>query len=191
MRTWDMWKVYVKHVKKCLNYVRARSARNIIPIWLIKLVENLILRFPTLTHEAETWSPIWNPYFKTTKSRVVPKSYSATLKRNKINTNKLLWKYSALSLKLSQCCHEDIFDHNFHTMLKKRTKINSKLLIAMAVGGWAVLDLPPILFIKLDLCCGRFTILHNSKILFHEISSQRGAQSSILCSKRFLGLMLI
>ena len=60
----------------------------------------------------------------------------------------------------------------------------------MTVGGRAVLDLPPVLFTKLDLYCGRFTILHNSKILIHEISSQRGAQSSILFSKRFLDLML-
>ena len=60
----------------------------------------------------------------------------------------------------------------------------------MVVGGRAVLDLPPILFIKLDLYCGHFTILHNSKILIHEISSQHGAQSSILFSKRFLDLML-
>ena len=65
----------------------------------------------------------------------------------------------------------------------------------MVLGGWAVLDLPPILFIKLELYCERFTPLHNSKILFQKISvdlilrfpsltrsSQRGAQSSILCS---------
>ena len=118
-----------------MNYVRARSARNIIPILWIKLEEDLTLRFPTLTHEAETWSPIWNPYFKTTKRRVVPKSYLATLDKNKINANKILWKYSALSLKLNQCCHKVIFDHSFDTRLKKRNKINRKWLIPMVVGG--------------------------------------------------------
>ena len=73
----------------------------------------------------------------------------------------------------------------------------------MFVGEWAGLDLPLILFIKLELYCGRFAPLHNSKILFHKIffdlilrfpsltrSSRRGSQSSILCSKRFINLML-
>ena len=73
----------------------------------------------------------------------------------------------------------------------------------MAVGGWALLDLPPILFIKLELYCRRFAPLHNSKILFHKISVdlilrfpslilsfQCGAQSSILCSERFIDLMV-
>ena len=31
----------------------------------------------------------------------------------------------------------------------------------MAVGGWAVLDLLPILFIKWELYCGYFAPLHN------------------------------
>ena len=73
----------------------------------------------------------------------------------------------------------------------------------MVVGGWAVLDLPPILFMKLGLYCGRFPSLHNSKTLFYKISvdlilrfpsltrsSQRGAQYFILCSKRFIDLVL-
>ena len=172
-----------------MNYVSARSARNIIPILWIKLEEDLILRFPTLTREAETWSPIWSPYFKITKRRVVPKNYLATLETNKINTNKILWKYSAVSLKLNQCCHELIFDHSFHTMLNKRNKINWKWLIAMVVGGWAVLDLPPILFIKLELYCGRFVDLI---LCFPRLtrSSQRGVQSFIFCSKRFIDPML-
>ena len=51
---------------KFLNYVSALSARNITPILWIKLEEDLILHFPTLTHEAETWSQIWNPYQKAT-----------------------------------------------------------------------------------------------------------------------------
>ena len=67
----------------------------------------------------------------------------------------------------------------------------------MVVGGWVVLDLTPILFIKLELYYRRFAPLHNLKILFQKISvdlilrfpslprsSQRGAQSYILCSKR-------
>ena len=40
----------------------------------------------------------------------------------------------------------------------------------MVAVGWAVLDLPTIVFIKLELCCGRFAPLHNSKISFHKIS---------------------
>ena len=32
----------------------------------------------------------------------------------------------------------------------------------MVVGGWAVLDLPPILFIKLELYCGCLAPLNNS-----------------------------
>ena len=112
-------------------------------------------------------------------------------------------KNSALSLKLNQCCNEVIFDHSFHAMLKKRSKINWKWLIAMVVGGWAVLDLPPILFIKLELYCERFAFLHNSKMLFHKISvdlilrfpsltrlSQRGSQSSFLFWKRYISCWL-
>ena len=75
--------------------------------------------------------------------------------------------------------------------------------MAMIVGGWAVLDLPLTLFTKLKLYCGHFVPLHDSKILFHKISvdlmlrfpsltrsSQCGALSSILCSKRFIDLIL-
>ena len=39
----------------------------------------------------------------------------------------------------------------------------------MVVGGWTVLDLPPILLIKLELQYGRFAPFHNSDILFHKI----------------------
>ena len=38
------------------------------------------------------------------------------------------------------------------------------------VGGKAVLDRPPILFIKWELHCGRFAPKCNQKILFHKIS---------------------
>ena len=59
----------------------------------------------------------------------------------------------------------------------------------MVVGGWAVLDLPPILFIKLELYCGRFVdlILRFPRMTR---SSQRGAQSFIFCSKHFIDPML-
>ena len=73
----------------------------------------------------------------------------------------------------------------------------------MVVEVWAVLDLPPILFIKLESDCRCFAPIHISKILFYKIffdlilhfpnltrSSQREAQSSILCSKRVIDLML-
>ena len=35
---------------------------------------------PTLAREAETWSPILNPYFKITERRVVPKNLRAFMK---------------------------------------------------------------------------------------------------------------
>ena len=35
---------------------------------------------PTLAREAETWSPIVNPYFKITGRRVVPKNLRAFMK---------------------------------------------------------------------------------------------------------------
>ena len=37
-------------------------------------------------------------------------------------------------------------------------------------AGRTVLDLPSILFIKLEIHCGRFAPLRNSLILFHKIS---------------------
>ena len=82
--------------------------------------------------------------------------YTTTpLERNEINTN-VLWKYSAPSLKLNQCQQEVIFGHSSHTMLKK--KISWKWLIAMVVGWWIVLDLPPVLFIKLELPSQHFKV---------------------------------
>ena len=64
----------------------------------------------------------------------------------------------------------------------------------LVVGGWAVLDLPPISFMKLELHCGRFAPLPNLEILseFSKLDSlnQRGAQSSTLCLKHYSRLYL-
>ena len=50
--------------------------------------------------------------------------------------------------------------------------------LGYVMGGWAVLDLSSILFIKLELHCGHFAPLWNSEILFHEISDNRILRSS-------------
>ena len=98
----------------------AKRPQNNLIFW-IKLEEDLILSFPVLIHEAGTWSLFWNP-FKTIYRRVVPKSYLATINRNKINENKILWKYCVLSIKLNQYHQDIIFGHSFYTMLKKEIK---------------------------------------------------------------------
>ena len=49
--------------------------------------------------------------------------------------------------------------------------------LGYVMGGWAVLDLSSILFIKSGLHCRRFAFLSNSEILFHKISDNR-----IMCS---------
>ena len=76
-------------------------------------------------------------------------------------------------------------------------------LIAIVVEGWAVLDLSPVLVMKLELNYGLFASLHNPEISFYKIfvdlilrspsltrSPQHGPQPSILFSKCFIDLML-
>ena len=46
------------------------------------------------------------------------------------------------------------------------------------MGGWEVLDLSSILFIKSELRCRRFAPLSNSEILIHKISDNRILRSS-------------
>ena len=50
--------------------------------------------------------------------------------------------------------------------------------LGYVMGGWAVLDLSSILFIKSELHCRRFAPLCNSEILFHKISDNRILRSS-------------
>ena len=50
--------------------------------------------------------------------------------------------------------------------------------LAYIMGGWVVLDLSSILFIKSELHCRCFASLCNSEILFHKISDNRILRSS-------------
>ena len=50
--------------------------------------------------------------------------------------------------------------------------------VGYVLGGWAVLDLSSILFLKSKLYCRRFAPLCNCEILFHKISDNRIIRSS-------------
>ena len=45
--------------------------------------------------------------------------------------------------------------------------------LGYVMGGWEILDLSSILFIKSKLYCRRFALLCNSEILFYKISDNR------------------
>ena len=47
--------------------------------------------------------------------------------------------------------------------------------LGYVMGGWAVLDLHSISFIKSELHCRSFVPLCNSEILFHKISDNRSS----------------
>ena len=79
-------------------------------------------------------------------------SYLAYARQEYNKYKPILMKISVLSLKLP-------YD------AKERNKNKFKM-----TRGWAVLDLSPILFIKLKLYCARFVPLHKFKNLFHKIS---------------------
>ena len=50
--------------------------------------------------------------------------------------------------------------------------------LGYVMGGWTVLDLPSISFIKSELHCRSFAPLCNSEILFHKISDNPILRSS-------------